>query len=251
MFRLAEPYWLLLTLPLLLLGIWAWWGQRRLAAKRARLAEAHLLPGLGITAQVLQSRRRQLVLGAVGLLCWIVALANPQWGTRTRLTAVRTTELIVALDVSQSMLAADLAPSRLRRAQLFLDELLESLSGERVGLVLFAGEAYLQTPITNDYGAVLEFARAANPDRFGAPGTNFAAALRLTRQLLVRPVAPDAAPPPPARKLVLVVSDGENHEPDAEAAARESEESGVRILTAGKCDLRRRNKRRSSCNSHE
>lgn len=233
MFRFAEPFWLLLAAPLALLGAWAWWRQRTLRARRDKLADAHLLPGLGVTDRVLRASRRQLVAGALGLLCWTVALANPQWGTRTRLTAVRTTELIVALDVSQSMLAADLAPSRLGRAQLFLSDLLEALGGERVGLVLFAGEAYLQTPITNDYGAVLQFARSANPSRVGAAGTNFAAALRLTRQLLVRPAAPNAPPAAPARKLILLVSDGENHEPEAETAARQAAEAGVRVLTAG------------------
>ena len=233
MLRLAQPSFLLLLIPLGILAVLAWRWRRNGLRRRAQLADEHLLAGLGATYEAWRTRGWQLVVGGLGLLCWIVALANPQWGTRTRLAAVRSTEVVVALDVSASMLAADVAPSRLSRAQLFLSDLLDALGGERVGLVLFAGEAYLQTPLTSDYGAVAQFARSASPDRIGEPGTNFAAALRLCRQLLVRPVAPDAAPPPPARKLVIVVSDGENHEPDAETATEEAATDNVRIVTVG------------------
>ena len=233
MFRFADPSWLWLALPLALGLVAAWWRLDRLTGLRARLAEVHLLEGLGATDASWRARRRQVALIALALGAWVLALANPQWGTRTRLTTARTTELVVALDVSASMLAADLAPSRLARAQRFVGDLLGTLGGERVGLVLFAGEAYLQAPLTSDYAAVAQYAAGADPARVGEPGTNFAAALRLARQLMARPVDPAAPPPPPTRRLLLVVSDGENHEPEAEAAARELAEAGVRVLTAG------------------
>ncbi len=233
MFRFESPSFLLLLPLLALLGLAAWYQLGRIARRREVLAEAALLPGLGMTAGSMMRRRKQTLVALGALVLWAVALANPQYGTRTRLAATRTTEVLIALDISQSMLAEDVRPDRLSRAQLFLEDLLRQLAGERVGLVLFAGQAYLQMPLTTDYGAALDLIQGAAPDKATTQGTNIAAALGMAQRVLIRPVPADAPPPPPARRLVVVVSDGENHEPGATQAAEVLADAGLRVVTVG------------------
>ena len=243
MLRFESPAFLWLLPVLVLSGALAWWRLGRLAAKRRMVADEHLLADLGMPPGTVRRRQWRAVAAAVALMLWAVALANPQYGTRTRLAAARNTELVIALDISRSMLATDVAPSRLDRARLFLTDLLVALGGERVGVILFAGQAYLQMPLTSDYAAAVDVLRSANPAQAGTQGTNLAAALGLANRLLVRPVDADAGYPPagslpptgpsPTRKVVLVVSDGENHEPGALAAAEANAEAGVRTLSVG------------------
>lgn len=243
MLRFESPAFLYVLPLLLLLGGLAYWSLGRLSAKRHALADAHLLDGLGAGAEGLRRKRWRAVAAVLSLLLWTVALANPQFGTRTRLAEARDTELVVALDISRSMLADDVAPSRLQRAQLFLADLLAELGGERVGLILYAGQAYLQLPLTNDYAAVADVVRSANPGQAPTQGTNLAAALGLAQRLMIRPQpegggyspagAPDAITAPPTRRVVLVVSDGENHEPGAVTAAETSAQAGIRTLAIG------------------
>ena len=233
MLRFESPAYLYLVPLLLLLGGLAYWWLGRLSAKHARLADAALLPGLGVGPEVLPRRRLRALAAVLAAVLWVVALANPQFGTRTRLAEARSTELVIALDISRSMLVADVEPSRLQRARLFLTDLLAELSGERVGLILYAGRAYLQMPLTNDYAAAVNVLRSANPEQAPTQGTNLAAALGLSQRLLIRPQPEDAPPPPPRRRVVLVVSDGENHEPGAVAAAETAATAGIRTLTVG------------------
>ena len=243
MLRFESPAFLSLLPVLLVLGGLAWWRLGRLAAKRRAVADEHLLPALGLPVEGIRRRQWRALTGVLALVLWTVALANPQFGTRTRLAAARNTELVIALDISRSMLATDVAPSRLDRARLFLTDLLAALGGERVGLLLFAGEAYLQMPLTNDYAAAVDVIRSANPGQAGTQGTNVAAALGLANRLLIRPADADAPYSPagplppgrssPTRRVVLVVSDGENHEPGALDAAETNAEAGVRTLAVG------------------
>ena len=243
MLRFESPAFLYAVPLLLLLGALAYYASGRLSAKHARLADAGLLPGLGVGTAFLSRRRLRVLAATLAVLLWAVALANPQFGTRTRLAEARSTELVVALDISRSMLTADVAPSRLQRARLFLSDLLAELSGERVGLVLYAGQAYLQMPLTNDYAAVADVVGSANPAQAPTQGTNLAAALGLSRRLMIRPRPegapyspagpPDPADAPPKRRVVLVVSDGENHEPGAVAAAEAAAGAGIRTLAVG------------------
>lgn len=243
MLRFESPAFLYALPALLLLGALAYWTVGRLSAKRETIAGAHLLTGLGAGAEDLRRRQWQALAAALALALWTVALANPQFGTRTRLAEARSTELVIALDISRSMLADDVAPSRLQRARLFLTDLLDALGGERVGLILYAGQAYLQMPLTNDYAAAANVIRSANPGQAPTQGTNLAAALGLAQRLMIRPVAEDAPYSPagpldptgssPTRWVVLVVSDGENHEPGAVTAAQASAAVGIRTLAVG------------------
>ena len=229
MLRLADPSYLYGLPALAAVALAIGWRFRRLGRRRDRLADAGLLPAL--TAGPPWRRRKWRYLFGVGALaCWLVALANPQFGTRTRTAEVKSTEVIVALDISESMLTEDVRPSRLDRAQNFLLDLLDALDGERVGLVLFAGQAYVQVPLTSDYGAVKLLVRAANPAQAPTQGTHFAAAVALARRVL----APDPEEASaPVRRVVVLVSDGENHEPLAEEALRDAHAAGLTLHAVG------------------
>lgn len=227
MLRFANPsllYLLFLVGVLVALVLWRW-GQ--LSLKRATFSHEDSLPGL--TNQVdFKRKRTRWLLGLLAAACWIIALANPQLGTRTRIAEVKSTELLIALDISESMLSEDIRPNRLSRAQNFIFDLVESLDGEQVGLVFFAGQAYLQVPLTTDYGTVKLFAQAANPDQISYQGTNFGSAINLARQVLERQEDEVAT-----RKMVVLISDGENHEPLAEELIQEAADEGMVFYTVG------------------
>ena len=229
MFQFASPYYLL-GLPLLgLLAVAVWWQWQRLQQRRALLGDEEQLFDLSDGARYVWKRHRW-GLGLAALCCWVIALANPQFGTRTRIAQVKSTEVMLVLDISESMLAEDVRPSRLSRARTFLQDLIAQLDGEQVGLVVFAGQAYLQVPLTTDYATLELFLRSANPRQAPTQGTNFASAVAVALEVL----KPDGEEPGSAvRRLMVVVSDGENHEPLAVELAEQAAEEGVRVITAG------------------
>ncbi len=138
-----------------------------------------VVPGVSVFRPLMQNGALTLALLFFGL-----ALAQPQCGRSTELTKRRGIDVVVALDASKSMLARDVAPSRLERAQLELTTLLDELKGDRVAIVAFAGDAFIQCPLTGDYGAANMFLRAIDPNQMPQGGTNIGAALLLARQVL-------------------------------------------------------------------
>ncbi len=223
MFRFADPWWLagLALVPLLALALWAGARARRRALER--FAESVLVERL--TASV--SRRGRLVkaaalLGAVGLA--VVALARPQFGTRVETVRSRGQDVMVALDLSQSMLAEDVSPNRLERAKLAVLRLMRQLDGDRIGLVAFAADAFVQSPLTIDYGAAAMFLNAMEPDLMPIQGTNLGEALR---------VSLDALEEAREARVLVVVTDGEDHEGEIDAQLERAQEMGVQIHTVG------------------
>jgi Ca-activated chloride channel family protein len=165
-----------------------------------------------------------------------VALVGPRFGTQMKTVERRGVDLVVALDVSESMRATDVAPSRLKRAKKEVRDLAERLRGDRVGLVLFAGTGFVQCPLTTDYGALRLFLDAAGPDRVPVPGTNFGAALDAALQAFnaAKPASDSTARPGNRRsRVVLVLSDGENHVGDLDAIKQEAQKEDVTLFTAG------------------
>lgn len=227
MIRFEHPGYLYGLIALAALALAVWWRWRRLSRKRAALAEESLL--VGLTGRGYRYRLHRWWLGLGALACWLAALANPQYGTRTRTAEVRSTEIVVALDISSSMRTEDVRPSRLDRAKAFLYDFLEALDGERVGLVLFAGQAYLQMPLTTDYGAARLLVRSADPDQAALQGTNFAAAVGMARRML----APDPDEGTAVRRVIVLVSDGENHEGAAEDLLREAGAEALVLYAVG------------------
>ncbi|PAP78540.1 VWA domain-containing protein [Rubrivirga marina] len=172
--------------------------------------------------------RAGLIVGAVALLG--VALAGPRIGTALRESRQESLDLLIALDVSDSMLAEDVAPSRLERAKLEIERIVEARRGDRVGLVVFAGEAFLQCPLTTDRGALRLFLDTADPEQVAVQGTDFARALDVADAAFNAASDGDGQQRP---RALLVVSDGENHEPGLSDAADALRADGVEVLALG------------------
>ena len=221
-----DHLWTLVTVPLVVaLFVWAAW-QRHEALRR--FGDAPLVARL--TAAVSPRRRRwKAALVALGVALVALALAGPRYGTKLREVQREGVDLVIALDVSLSMQAEDVAPSRLDRAKNEIKGLLSELRGDRVGLVLFAGDAFIQCPLTIDYSAVRLFLDVAEPSLIPTPGTDFSAAMRTA----VEAFDVHGAMPDERTRVLLIVSDGENHVPEAEAVVERARRAGVTIFTAG------------------
>lgn len=171
------------------------------------------------------ARRWKTALFFTAIAFAVVAAARPLWGTRERLARERGIDLIVAIDVSKSMLARDVEPTRLEHAKRSFRQLLASFSGHRIGIVPFAGEAFLQCPLTSDYGIALDFLEGLDTDVVGVQGTNLAAAIERANEAFG-----DGGL---GQRVMLIITDGEDHEGKAIEAARQAAESDMTIFALG------------------
>ena len=189
-----------------------------------RIGDHHLVTRLARTANTRgRMIRRVLILAALGMA--VIALARPQWGESKQVVERRGIQLMVALDVSKSMLAEDLKPNRLERAKFVISDLIGQLTGDEVGLVLFSGSAFVQFPLTFDYATARTFLDNASPRMIATQGTAIERAIEVSmggfdEQRL-------------SQKVIVIVSDGENHEDGALEAARNAAEEGAVIYTVG------------------
>ena len=224
MFRFAAADVLLAYLLVPALAGLAWWARARTRRALALVGERHLLDRLTATVDRRgRTAKQAALLAAVALL--VTALARPQFGSRVETVRREGQDIVVALDLSASMTAEDIAPSRLDRARFAIADLIGRLEGDRVGLVAFAGEAFVQSPLTSDYGAAALFLNAMDPDMMSVQGTNLGQAVA---------VALDAFAETERRHRVLVlITDGEDHEGEVEEAVGRAVEAGVRIYTVG------------------
>jgi Ca-activated chloride channel family protein len=229
----ADPQalWLLALLPLGIAGLW--WS----AARRKRSTEMF---GKSTTVERLIAGRAQwwraarALLMTFGLALAIIALAGPQYGSRTQVLRKRGIDIVIALDFSKSMLAQDVHPSRIKRAKAELERLLTELDGDRIGLVAFAGEA-MAFPMTVDYSAIRLFLRDLGPMDMPVGGTAIAKALIAARRLIESSSPPrgDENGAPPRSRVVILLTDGEDHEGDPIAAAEELKSSGIKVYAVG------------------
>jgi Ca-activated chloride channel family protein len=167
--------------------------------------------------------KASLVLASILLLA--LALARPQFGTRVETVRRRGQDVMVAVDLSSSMLAEDVTPNRLDRARLSIMRLIRSLDGDRIGLVAFAGDAFIQSPLTVDYTAAAMFLNAMDPEMMPVQGTDLGEALRMSLDALDQGARED--------RIVILVTDGEDHEGLWEEQLQRAVESEVRIHTVG------------------
>lgn len=160
----------------------------------------------------------------------IIGLAGPRVGSKLKNVEKKGRELIICLDVSNSMLAEDMAPNRLIRAKQSISRLIDKLQDDKLGLIIFAGDAYTQIPLTNDYSSAKMFLESINSDAVSKQGTNIASAIELALNSF-SPVADDQVS---ARsKAIIIITDGENHEPGAFEAAERAKEMGIAIHCVG------------------
>jgi Ca-activated chloride channel family protein len=224
--KFTDPGWLVagaFTCALLFaLGRFA--DARRRAALR-QFVSAHLLHELTQSISVARRRvQRGCDLAAVALLC--VALAGPQWGYRWEQQNRRGNEIVFAIDTSRSMSTPDVKPTRLARAKLAIDDFASRLDGDAVGIVAFAGSAFLVCPITLDYGAFHESLSAIDTNTIPRGGTNIASAIREAQAALRRRPGSD--------KILILVTDGEDLEGSAlVAAVTAKQQDGLRIFAVG------------------
>jgi len=222
--RFAHPelLWLLFLVPCLWMVFVA---TRASARRRLRdFVDPRLQGVLGIEAR--DGRRvARAALRLLALALAILAVARPQWGASEVEVEQEGVDLVVALDISRSMLAEDIKPNRLERAKLEIGDLVESLDGDRVGLVFFAGGAFPQSPLTVDYSAARLFLAQADPTMIGSQGTDLSSAL-LTALELFDDEAGRA-------RLVLVVTDGEDFGDDLESATAALREKEVTLYAVG------------------
>ncbi|MCI0822354.1 MAG: VWA domain-containing protein [Chloroflexi bacterium] len=220
----GEPLYLygLAAVPLAVLFLW--YSRVRRRSAMARLGDEELLGRLTESVNS-RGRRWRSILWVSALAMLIVAVARPQWGTEVRVTEQKGLQLMVALDISESMLAQDMKPDRLTRAKLEMLELVGRLRGDEVGLVLFSGASFIQFPLTFDYSTARIFLEGANPSLISRRGTALAGAIETSL------TAFDAERE--GQKVLLLLTDGESHEGDSIKAARRAARSGVVIYTVG------------------
>jgi Ca-activated chloride channel family protein len=155
----------------------------------------------------------------------IIILARPQFGSKLEEVKKEGAEVIIALDVSNSMLAGDIQPDRLTRAKQALTRLIDNLDNDRIGLIVFAGDAYTQIPITTDYVSAKMFLNAIGPDMVPKQGTAIGAAIDLGMKSF--------SPGEGKSKAMIIITDGENHEDDPVSSAAEAAKAGIVIHTIG------------------
>ena len=221
-FAQIEYLLIIAVIPLLFLLNWLMQYRKRLALNRFGnpAMVAQLMPH--------RSTRRgwvKIALYAVALFFFSIGLSRPQIGARVKEVEKKGAEIMIALDVSNSMLAQDYSPNRLERAKLAISRLVDRLQQDRIGLIVFAGDAFVQLPITTDYVSAKIFlssiSTASVPKQGTALGTAIITGLRSFSSTTEN------------SKALILITDGENHEDDAAAAAQVAKESGVRIFCIG------------------
>jgi len=220
----AQPAYFYCFIPLILLGLLFGWLTRRRETALARLGAPGLMARLSATVNH-AGRRWKTALWFVALTLVVVTLARPRWGSQVEYVERRGVEVMVVLDVSESMLAEDLKPNRLARAKLEIIELMEQLGGNEIGLVLFSGAAFVQFPLTSDFATARTFLEAAQPGVISRSGTALAEAI----EVAINGFNENRA----AQRVIILLTDGESHEGDVAAMAEMAVEQGIIIYAIG------------------
>ena len=221
-FERPEILYLLILIPLLLL--WFFINQRQKKKRMRLFAQDDLLKTLMPSKSILRPRLKFVFL-SLALIFFIVGLANPQIGSKLEEMKRQGVEIIIALDVSNSMMAEDIKPNRLERAKRTVSKLIDKLRGDKVGLIVFAGQAYVQMPTTTDYRAAKMFLSSISPGIVPVQGTAIGEAISLGMQSFTKDNDKN--------KVLLVITDGENHEEGAIKLAEEATAQGIHVYTIG------------------
>ena len=220
----AQPVFLYGLFLIPLAGLFLIWAERRRKADLARLGDPGLVQRLSSSVNW-RGRRWRNALWLTILALLLVTLARPQWGTVTRTVEQEGIQVMVALDISQSMLAQDIKPDRLSRAKMEIADLMDRLGGDEIGLVLFSGASFIQFPLTSDYGTARVFLDNARPGVISRPGTAIGEAIYTAMSGFDQNRA--------SQKVIVLITDGEDHEGDAAAMAQRAAEQGIMIYTIG------------------
>lgn len=224
MFLLEDKtyFWLLLTIPviILLFTILVIWKKRT----QRNFAEKELLQKLSPDRSLGKSILKVVIL-SLGIACLVIALVNPQFGTKLETIKREGVDVVFALDVSKSMLAEDIAPNRLEKSKQLVTQIINNLASDRVGIIAYAGSAFPQLPITTDYGAAKMFLQAMNTDMVSSQGTAIKEAIELATTYF--------NDEDQTNRVLFLISDGEDHQGQIEEIAKQAAMEGIRIVTIG------------------
>jgi len=224
MYRLEQPiyFYLLAILPIVWLGYFTvlWWQKSR----QKKFAASDLLKRLSPEKSVFKSMLKMIVL-STGLSLLIIGLVNPKMGTALKTVKRSGVDVVFALDVSKSMLAEDVAPSRLEKAKLIIDNIIDKLGSDRIGIIIYAGNAYPLLPITTDHSAAKMFLANAHPDMVSSQGTAIGEAIKLAQTYYDNDEQ--------TNRFLFIISDGEDHSEDAKSLTEKAKEEAIKTYTIG------------------
>jgi len=194
-----------------------------------KFADSPLLKRLSPNRSIFKSVLKVIVL-SLAFLCLTIALVNPKIGTKMETVKREGVDIVFALDVSKSMLAEDIAPNRLEKSKQLVTQIINNLASDRVGIIAYAGKAFPQLPITTDYASAKMFLQSMNTDMLSSQGTAINEAIELAKTYFDDEEQ--------TNRVLIIISDGEDHSEQAAAVAEEASEEGIRIFTVGVGDVK-------------
>ena len=219
-------FWLLVIIPgILLLFILLLIWQRQAQKKFANNA---LLKKLSPDKSIFKQALKVLVL-CLAVFFLVIALVNPKIGTKLETVKREGVDLVFAVDVSKSMLAEDIAPSRIEKSKQLVSQIINNLASDRIGIIAYAGSAFPQLPITTDYSSAKLFLSQMNTDMLSSQGTAIREAIALAKTYYNDEEQ--------TNRVLFIISDGEDHEGEVASIAKEADEEGIRIFTIGVGDV--------------
>jgi len=224
MYRLEQPiyFYLLALLPIIWLGYLSmlWWQKRT----QKKFAETKLLNKLVPERSVFKSMLKMIVL-SLGFTLLIIGLVNPKMGTALKTVKRSGVDIVFAIDVSKSMLAEDVSPSRLEKAKHIVSKIIDKLGSDRVGIIIYAGNAYPLLPITTDHSAAKMFLANAHPSMVSSQGTAIGEAIKLAQTYYDNDEQ--------TNRFLFIISDGEDHSNNASDLTKETKKEAIKTYTIG------------------
>ncbi|PHR73730.1 MAG: BatB protein [Lutibacter sp.] len=197
-----------------------WWKKRT----QKKFAKEELLKKLSPEKSIFKPTLKMIVF-LIGLAFLIVSLTNPKMGTKIETVKRQGVDIVFALDVSKSMLAEDIAPNRLEKSKQIISKIIDKLGSDRIGIIIYAGNAFPLLPITTDHGAAKMFLQSANPNMVSSQGTAINEAIKLATTYYDNDEQ--------TNRFLFVISDGEDHQDDASSAIVQATKDGIKTYTIG------------------
>lgn len=224
MYRLEEPiyFYFLAIIPIMVVVFLSvlWWKKRT----QKRFSDIKLLEKIAPNTSIFKNTLKLIML-VLGISFLVISLVNPKMGSKLKTVKREGVDVVFALDVSKSMLAEDIAPNRLEKAKQIISKIIEKLGSDRVGVIIYAGNAYPLLPITTDHAAANMFLQNANPDMVSSQGTAINEALELAKTYYNNDEQ--------TNRFLIIMSDGEDHQQETKQMAQNLSNDGVKIYTVG------------------
>ncbi len=224
MFRFENSEYLYLLIALIPLLLWVIYAEKSRQKQRNKLIEKELFDKIVPKFNPKSHRLRNIFI-MLTFIFSILALANPQWANKREKVKVKSSDIFIALDISRSMLGQDISPNRLEKAKKTIEKLIDRLKGDRIGLIFFAGDAFMKMPLTTDYATAELFVKSADPDLIENQGTAIEEAINIAEKGYDEKEK--------HQRAMVIVSDGEDHDGNAIAKAKEAHKNGMVIFTIG------------------